>query len=155
MTADGTIAADDPRAPEVRELLAAHLAFAGEHTEPENIYALDLSGLLDPAIEFFSYRVNGRLLAVGALKRLDAGHGELKSMHTNEAARGQGIGRAMLQHLIGIARDRGFRRLSLETGSSTGFAAARALYESAGFEPSAAFADYPPSPTSTFMTLLL
>ena len=155
MTREATIAADDPRAPDVRTLLAAHLAFAGAHTEPENIFALDLSGLLDPAIEFFSYRVDGKLLGVGALKHLDPGHGELKSMHTAAEARGRGVGRALLLHLIGIARERGLRRLSLETGSSAGFTAARKLYESAGFQPSAPFADYPASPTSTFMTLPL
>ena len=152
MTAEGQIANDDPRAPDVRALLAAHLGFAAEHTRPEDIFALDLDGLLDPAISFFSYRADGRVLAVGALKRLDDEHAELKSMHTAEAARGQGIGRAMLRHLVGVARERGYRRLSLETGSSPGFAPARALYASAGFEPSGPFADYRHCETSTFMT---
>jgi putative acetyltransferase len=109
----GTIAPDDPLAGDVGRLLAAHLAFANEHSPPEDVHALDVSGLLDPAVTFFSFRSDGQLLGVGALKRLDDHHAELKSMHTVAAARGRGVGRAMLDHLIRVARDRGFRRLSL------------------------------------------
>jgi putative acetyltransferase len=79
----------------------------------------------------------------------------LKSMHTAQAARGRGVGRAMVDHLIGVARDRGFRRVSLETGTMAAFAPARALYASAGFRPCGAFGDYSLSPNSTFMTLSL
>ncbi|MEP6598738.1 MAG: GNAT family N-acetyltransferase [Actinomycetota bacterium] len=103
----------------------------------------------------FSLRRNGELLGVGALKRIDACHAELKSMHTAQAARGRGIGRAMLDHLVGVARDRGFRRVSLETGSMPAFAPARSLYASAGFRPCGPFGDYAPSPNSKFMTLSL
>jgi putative acetyltransferase len=151
----GAISADDPRATDVRRLLAAHLAFAHEHSPPEDVHALDISGLLDPAVTFFSFRVEGQLLGVGALKRLDTQHAELKSMHTAAAARGRGIGRAMLNHLIGLARDRGFRRLSLETGTMSAFDPARSLYASAGFQPCEPFGAYFHSPNSTCMTLCL
>jgi len=118
-----------------------------------DIHALDAAGLLDPAVTVFSCRAaGGGLLAVGALKRLDARHAELKSMHTAEESRGRGIGRAMLAHLICVARDRGYRRLSLKTGSQPAFAPARSLYASAGFTPCGPFSSYRPSRSSTFMT---
>ena len=150
-----TIAVDDPRASDIRALVARHLEFAASHKPPEDIHALDVAGLLDPAVTVFSCRAGGALLAVGALKRLGARHAELKSMHTAEAARGRGIGRAMLAHLIGVARDRGIRCLSLKTGSQPAFAPARSLYAGAGFTPCAPFSNYRPSPGSTFLTLSL
>ena len=119
------------------------------------MHALDVDGLLDPAVTFFSFRRDGELLGVGALKQLDRHHAELKSMHTTQAARGRGVGRAILGHLIGVARERGCRRVSLETGSMDAFAPARSLYASAGFRPCGPFAGYSPSPSSTFMTLSL
>ncbi|MGD0561231.1 MAG: GNAT family N-acetyltransferase [Streptosporangiaceae bacterium] len=149
------IAEDDPRAPEVRELLGRHLELMNTLSPPEDVHALDVDGLLDPAVTFYSYRDGGRVLAVGALKELDTGHGELKSMHTAAEARGQGLGRAMLTHLLAVARRRGYTRLSLETGSMAGYAPARGLYETAGFRHCAPFASYRPSPNSTFMTLEL
>ena len=149
------IAIDDPAAPDVRSLLATHLTFARAPTPPEDAHTLDVDGLLDASVTFFSLRRDGVLLAVGALQRLDPGHAEVKSMHTVEAARGQGIGRAMIEHLIAVARGAGYRRLSLETGSMVEFAPARALYASAGFEPCEPFADYRASPNSTYMTVYL
>ncbi len=149
------ISADDPRAPDVRALLARHLEFARATTPPEGVFALDVDDLLDPAVTFFSYRESGTLLAVGALKQLDETHAELKSMHTAEAARGQGIGRAMVEHLIEEARSRGVTRVSLETGSMPAFAPARSLYAKTGFTPCGPFGDYPASATSSFMTMEL
>jgi putative acetyltransferase len=149
------ISVDDPRADDVRQLLERHLAFAHANTPPEDIHALGIDGLLDPAVTFFAFRRGGELLGVGALKQLDQHHAELKSMHTAQAARGRGIGRAMLNHLIGVAHDRGCRRVSLETGSMDAFAPARSLYASAGFQPCGPFGDYHPDGTSTFMTLPL
>jgi len=153
--AEGVIAIDDPRAADVRELLGRHLTFAHTHTPPEDVHALDLTGLLDPSVTFFSYRVSGTLLGVGALKELDSQHGELKSMHTAQEARGRGIGRAMLAHLLTVARERGYLRMSLETGTMSAFAAARTLYASAGFTPCEPFGDYTTSPSNTWMTLAL
>jgi putative acetyltransferase len=152
---EGEVSIDDPRAPDVRELLGRHLAFADLHSPPEDVHALDIEGLLDPAVTFFSYRSDGELLGVGALKQLDAQHAEVKSMHTTPAARGAGVGRAMLEHLMRVARDRGIQRLSLETGSMEAFAPARSLYARAGFIECEPFGDYVPSPYSTFMTLPL
>ena len=149
------IAADDPRADDVRALLARHLAFAHEETPPEHVHALDLSGLLDPTVTFFSARRDGDLVGIGALRELDRDHGELKSMHTAAAERGRGVGRAMVDHLLGVARVRGYRRVSLETGSTDPFVPARSLYAGVGFTPCGPFGDYGPSPNSTFMTLAL
>lgn len=152
---EGEIAIDDPRTADVQHLLGRHLTFAHTHTPPQDVHALDLDGLLDPAVTFYSFRRDGELLAVGAIKQLDAGHAEVKSMHTAQGARGRGIGRAMLTHLIGVARQRGCVRVSLETGTMAAFAPARSLYASAGFEPCGPFGGYQPSPHNTFMTLAL
>ena len=149
------ISVDDPRHPDVRALLERHLAFANTHSPPEDVHALDVGGLLDPSVTFYSYRVGGEVLGVGALKQLDADHAELKSMHTAEAARRQGVGAAMVEHLLRVARERGFRRVSLETGSTAPFAPARSMYAQAGFAPCGPFGDYPNSPNSAFMTLTL
>jgi putative acetyltransferase len=152
---DDIIAIEDPRTADIRALLGQHLEQMASLSPPENVFALDVEGLLDPAVTFYSCRRDGELLAVGALKQLEAGHGELKSMHTVLAARGAGIGRAMLRHLTGVARERGYRRLSLETGSMDGFIAARSLYASAGFTECGPFGGYPASEHSTFMSLNL
>ena len=152
---DEEIAIEDPRAADVRTLLERHLEFSNSQSPPEDAHALDVDGLLDPAVTFFSFRLDGVLLGVAALKRLNEHHAEVKSMHTASAARGRGIGRALVDHLIGVARDRGLERLSLETGSMAAFAPARAPYANAGFRPCEPFGDYVPSRYSTFMTLVL
>lgn len=152
---EGEIMIDDPRADDIRELLELHLAFCNLHSPPEDVHALDVDGLAGPDITFLSYRVNGELFAVGALKQLDAHHAELKSMHTAEVARGRGIARSLVDHLVATARYRGVRRVSIETGSMEAFAPARALYANAGFSECEPFGDYVPSENSTFMTLLL
>jgi len=152
---DGEIAIDDPRAEDVRELLARHLEFARLHSPPEDVHALDPDALAHPAVTLFSFRLGGELLGVAALKELEGGDAELKATHTEPTARGHGIGRAMVEHLLDVARERGFRRVSLETGSMPAFAAARSLYAGAGFSPCAPFGDYRPSPNSTFMSMVL
>jgi putative acetyltransferase len=152
---EGEISVDDPRAADVLLLLQRHLEFARTHTRPEDVYALDVDGLVHPAVTFYSFRRRGQLLAVGALKQLDPRHAELKSMHTAAAERGRGIGRAMVDHLLGVAWARGYYRVSLETGSMAVFAPARSLYAGAGFTPCGPFGDYPASDNSAFMTLLL
>ena len=152
---EGVIAVDDPRAEDVRALLAAHLAFARANSPPEDVHALDVDDLVDPAVTFFSYRADGRLIAIGALRQLDREHGELKSMHTAREARGRRVGRAMLAHLVAEARARGYRRLSLETGTMAAFAPARAIYAEAGFVPCEPFGSYFHSPNSVCMTLAL
>ncbi|HTW99697.1 MAG TPA: GNAT family N-acetyltransferase [Acidimicrobiales bacterium] len=152
---DLVIAIDDPAADDVRRLLERHLAFAYANSPPEHVHALDESGLSEPSVTFFSARRSGSLVGVGALKQLDETHGEIKSMHTSEQVRGQGVGRAMLDHLLAVASARGYRRVSLETGSTDEFAPARTLYASAGFVPCEPFAAYRASEWNTFMTLEL
>lgn len=149
------ITEEDPRAADVQALLATHLGFARDQTPPEDAHALDLDGLLDPSVTFFTARRDGRLVAMGALRELDPTHGEVKSMHTAEAARGRGLGRAMIEHLLTVARTRGYRRLSLETGTMAAFAPSRALYERAGFVRCPPFAGYPDSPNSAYYVIEL
>ena len=149
------IGPEDPRSPDVVALLTRHLEFAGEHSPPEDVHALDVVRLTGEAITFVAAREDGHLLGVGAVKRLDEEHAELKSMHTAVEARGRGVARAILSHLIALATERGYRRVSLETGSMEAFAPARALYASAGFTECPPFGDYDPSRHSTFMTLAL
>jgi putative acetyltransferase len=146
---------DDPRRDDVRALLERHLAFCRATSPPEDVHALDLDGLTGPDVSFFSVRSDGQVLAVGALKTLDAEHVEVKSMHTAEEARGRGVARVLLAHLLAVAEQGGARRVSLETGSMDEFAPARALYASAGFEPTGPFADYWDSPNSAYMTRTL
>jgi putative acetyltransferase len=152
---EGVIAVDDPRVDDVRALVATHLALAHGTSPPENVHALDVGGLLDPAITFYSYRVDGELLGIGALKQLDDSHAELKSMHTAAAARRQGVARALVVHLIAVARQRGYSRLSLETGTGPAFDPAHALYTGLGFAPSDAFGEYVNGPHNVCMTRLL
>jgi putative acetyltransferase len=147
------IMADDPRKPEVRALLERHLAFCLSETPPEHSFALNVDGLLDQKVTFVSFRNGGTVLGVAALKELDAAHAEVKSMHTAGEARGRGVGRALLGHLLDTARTRGYQRVSLETGTTPGFAAARALYESAGFAPTGPFGGYPQTEDNTFYSL--
>ena len=146
---------DDPRKPEVRGLLERHLAFCLSETPPEHSFALDVNRLLDPAVTFVSYRDGGTVLGVAAIKELDAESGEVKSMHTAAAARGRGVGRALLSHLLDVARARGYQQVFLETGTTPGFAAARALYESAGFTPAGPFGGYPQTEDNTFYSVAL
>ena len=152
---EAVIAIEDPRAADVRELLEAHLAFARASSPPCAVHALELDGLAGPGVTFFTCRRGGELLSVAALRELDRCHAEIKSMHTAREARGQGVGRAMVEHLLECARQRGYERVSLETGSQDAFAPARALYAQAGFQVCEAFGDYAPSEHSAFMTLVL
>jgi putative acetyltransferase len=152
---EAAISVDDPRRPEVRALLERHLSFCLSETPPEHSFALNADGLLDRAVTFVSFRDGDTVLGVAAIKELDAEHAEIKSMHTAAEARGRGVGRALLSHLLGTARARGYRRVSLETGTTPGFAAARALYESVGFVPSGPFAGYPQTDDNCFYGLPL
>ena len=149
------VAADDPRVHDVRALLERNLAFARGVTPPAGVHALDVEGLLDPTVTFFSARLGGELLGVGALKQLDESHAELKSMHTVEAVRGQGVGRALVDHLLSVAADRKYQRVSLETGTMDAFAPARSLYTKVGFRPCTRFREYAQSPTSACMTIAI
>ena len=148
-----TVAIDDPRADDVRALLDRHLAFCREVTPAGHVRALEPDGLLEPDVTLFGARQAGVLLGVAALRRLDGEHAELKSMHTLAAARGRGIGGALVDHILGVAAKRGYRRVSLETGTMEAFAPARSLYAKAGFLACTPFGDYTANPHSVCMTI--
>lgn len=150
-----TIAVDDPRGDDVRALLRTHLDFSRGSSPPEFSFALDVDQLADPAVTFFTARRDGALVGVAALQRLDQAHAELKSMHTRAEERGRGVGRALVDHLLAHARAQGYRQVSLETGATEEFAAARALYLRAGFVACPPFGRYQASDFNTFMTILL
>jgi putative acetyltransferase len=137
----------------VLDLLRVHLTSSRANTAPGSAHALDLAGLQAPGISFWTVWDGDALLGCGALKRLSADHGEVKSMHTVLAVRRQGIGSAMPRHIVATARARGMSRLSLETGSWDHFVPARALYARHGFVECGPFADYVLDPNSVFMTL--
>jgi putative acetyltransferase len=149
------IGVDNPRAPDVRMLLEAHLAFSHAATPVGHVHALGIDGLLDPTVTFFAARRDGTLLGVGALKELDPSHGELKSMHTAQASRRRGVGRAMVEHLVATAADRGYERVSLETGTMTAFTPARTLYQAGGFVPCGPVGEYTANPNSICMSMVL
>jgi len=141
--------------PRVVALLQIHLTSARAATAPGSAHALDLSGLQSPDISFWTIWDDEMLLGIGALKRLSADHGEIKSMHTAQSMRRCGVGSAMLYHLIATARASGMSRLSLESGSWEYFRPAHALYRSHGFVECPPFADYALDPNSVFMSLEL
>ena len=141
--------------PQVTELLRVHLARARTVSPPCSTHALDLEGLGSPAISFWSAWERDLLLGVAALQELTREHGEVKSMHTAESARGKGVGSAMLGHLIASATARGYARLSLETGSMDYFEPARRLYRRHGFSECGPFAGYRLDPNSVYMTMEL
>jgi putative acetyltransferase len=149
------ICEDDLRGSEIAELLQLHLRSVAEYSPPESVHALDLHGLRADTITFWSAWSGEQLAGCGALKELDTGHGEIKSMRTAPAHLRQGVAAAVLCHIIDEARRRGYRRLSLETGSMQAFAPARTLYARFGFEPCGPFAGYREDPHSVFMTLTL
>jgi putative acetyltransferase len=141
--------------PDVRALLAAHLADMHATSPPDSVHALDTGGLRVPEVTFWTARRDGDLVGCGALKRLTDDHGEVKSMRTAPHARGTGVASRMLAHIVGEARARGYTRLSLETGTQQYFAPARRLYRRAGFVDCPPFADYGPDPNSAYLTLSL
>jgi putative acetyltransferase len=146
---------DDLSGPEVRDLLEEHLRNMSELSPPESVHALAIAELRRPDITFWTAWSGGSLLGCGALKELDPGHGEVKSMRTSSAYRRQGVGRAILTRIIEEARRRSYVQLSLETGSMEAFVPARRMYEAFGFTYCAPFADYRQDPHSVYMTLQL
>ena len=152
MPASFTIRTGDFSGPGIAELLREHLAFVYGHSPQESVHALDLDALRAPDVSFFSVWQGPDLVGCGALKQLDATHAELKSMRTASTHLRQGVAAALLEHLLGVARRRACRRVSLETGSQDAFAPARALYARFGFEPCGPFAGYVEDPNSVFMT---
>jgi len=149
------IAVEDPRAADVVGLLEAHLDLMRRISPPGHVHALNLDALTSPSITFFTARRDDALLGVGAMKSLDRGRAEIKSMHTAADARGQGVGRRLVQHVIELAAGRNLGWLGLETGSQPEFEPARALYRSFGFEECEPFDSYTTNPFSTCMAIRL
>lgn len=147
-----TIALDDLRGPRIAEFIDGHLEEMKATSPPESTHALDLDGLRKPDVTFWTV-LDGEVLAgCGALKELDPGHGEIKSMRTGPEYTRRGVASLLVRHIIAIATERGYTRLSLETGSFEFFAPARALYAKHGFRPCGPFAAYTEDPNSVFMT---
>lgn len=146
---------DNLSGPEIRALLEEHLRSMRSISPPESVHALDLDGLRKPGISFWTAWSGAELLGCGALKELDARHGEIKSMRTVTAHRRKGVARAMLSYIIDEARTRNYMRLSLETGSQPAFDPGCRLYEKFGFGYCPPFAGYVEDPNSVFMTKAL
>ena len=152
MTSDYVIREDDLTGAEVAALLRLHLDEMHQWSPPESVHAMPIERLRAPDVTFYSLWQGDQLAACGALKQLDSSHGELKSMRAHPDFRGRGAGRAMLDHLLGEARARGYARVSLETGRPEAFRPARALYEANGFAECPPFADYAADDFSICMT---
>lgn len=146
---------DDLSRPAVRELLAQHLAEMHATSPPESVHALDVTGLSNPHVTVWTLWEGDEVLGCAALAELTPSHGEIKSMRTSRAARGRGVATRLLDTVIDEARRRGYRQLSLETGTQPFFEPAHRLYERHGFEPCGPFADYRPDPNSRYYTLVL
>ena len=149
------IRTDDLQHPAIHALLNEHLQNMHELSPPDSVHALDLDGLRKANITFWTAWEEEVLIGCGALMELDLKHGEIKSMRTPMAHRRKGAGRAILAHILKVARERGYERLSLETGTAEAFEPARKLYESFGFIYCGPFGDYKEDPHSVFMTLRL
>lgn len=146
---------DDLTRPAVLALLNEHLANMHELSPADQVFALDVAKLRAPGITFWTVWEDAELLGCGALKALSSTHGEVKSMRTPKARRGRGAGRAVLAHIVETARRRGYRTLSLETGSHPDFGPAQRLYQSFGFAPCGPFGSYVANDNSVFMSLRL
>ncbi|QQS40597.1 MAG: GNAT family N-acetyltransferase [Acidobacteriota bacterium] len=146
---------DDLEGPEIRALLEEHLRRMQATSPPESCHALDLSGLKKPEITFWTVWEDGRLAGCGALKEIDPTHGEIKSMRTSDEFLRRGVASLIVRHILDVALERGYKRLSLETGSMKEFDPARALYKRFGFEECGPFEGYVEDPNSVFMTKTL
>jgi putative acetyltransferase len=144
---------DDLSGEPTRDLIALHLAGMRSNSPAESVFALDLSGLLAPEVTVWSAWIGGEIAGVAALKRLDASSAEIKSMRTHPDHLRKGVGAALLDHIVAVARSCGLRRLSLETGSGPGFEAALQLYRRRGFKDGEPFSDYVRSDFNQFLHL--
>lgn len=149
------IVEDDLTGPQIRALLETHFAGMLANSPEGSCHFLDFDGLNAPDVTFWSIWDGDSLAGCGALKEIDGEHGEIKSMRTHADHLRKGVGAKMLTHIISEARERGYRRLSLETGSTEAFIPALAMYEAHGFQYCPPFGDYVEDPFSRFMTLAI
>lgn len=143
---------DDLKGKEVAQLLQEHHEDMLEHTPAESVHALDISGLQAPDVTFWSAWIAGELAGCGAIKVIEAGHAELKSMRTASTHLRQGVAQRLLSHIITAAQQQGITKMSLETGTPDSFIPAQKLYRDFGFQDCAPFADYREDPYSLYMT---
>ena len=141
--------------PQVIALLNLHFAGMLANSPKDSCHFLDLSGLRAPGVTFWTAWDGEDLLGCGALKQLDPQHGEIKSMRTAAEHLRRGTGAALVSHILKVARERGYKRLSLETGSGEAFEPAHALYRQFGFTETGPFGDYKEDPFSRFMSRVL
>lgn len=146
---------DDLSRPEVLALLEEHLRDMYEITPPEHVFAFDAAKLRAPDVTFWTAWDGASLMGCAALKHLSSTEGEIKSMRTPSAQRRTGAGRALLHHLVEVARSRGYRVLYLETGRQPEFLPAHTLYRGAGFQDCGPFGSYRENGNSVFMSLSL
>ena len=152
MTEPIAIRADDLSGAEIRALVALHLAAMHDHSPPDKVHALPVDALRSAGVTFYSAWIGDDLAGIGAIRQLEADHGEVKSMRVAPGFVRRGVGQAMLLHLIAVARERGYRRVSLETGTGDAFAPAIGLYRKHGFVPCPAFAEHVADGFSQCMT---
>jgi putative acetyltransferase len=143
---------DDLTGSKVAALIGEHLQGMALHSPAESVHALNIEGLKKPEVSFWSAWEQDELIGCGALKELDSQHGEIKSMRTSSSHLRKGVAKRILEHIIEEAKRRGYRRLSLETGSMDAFEPAKRLYASFGFHYCKPFSDYIEDPNSVFMT---
>jgi len=152
MTEPIAIRADDLSGAQIRALVALHLAAMHDHSPPDKVHALPVDALRSAGVTFYSAWIGDDLAGMGAIRQLEADHGEVKSMRVAPGFVRRGVGQVMLLHLIAVARERGYRRVSLETGTGDAFAPAIGLYRKHGFVPCPAFAEYVADGFSQCMT---
>lgn len=140
---------------EIKLLIRHHLNGMKSNSPEESIHALDINQLKDEKVTFWSLWKNQKLAGCGALKELDSEMGEIKSMRTHDNFLRQGVAECMLNHIIGVAKEKGYKQLFIETGSSESFYPAHNLYKKYGFTLCGPFADYKEDPHSCFMTLYI
>lgn len=146
---------DDLSGDATQALLTQHLASMHADSPPGQVFALDLSQLKAPCVTVWSAWDGRELAGIGALKEVGGGVGELKSMRTATPYLRKGVAAALLEHILGEARRRGLRRLSLETGSGPAFTPALSFYQKHGFVEGEAFADYKRTDFNRFLHLTL
>jgi len=146
---------DDLEGPEIAALLREHVQGMFDASQPDSIHTLNIDALRAPDITVWSAWGDSELVGCGALKELDADTGEIKSMRTAESHLGKGVATQILQHIVKVAKQRGYRSLYLETGSAPAFQPAHSLYLKAGFSYCGPFADYSEDSFSRFMVLAI
>ena len=141
--------------PEVNKLLVKHFSELRAVSPKDSCHVLDIAGLKDPSIKFWSLWENNELMGSGALKFLDNEHGEFKSIRVHDDFRKKGNGLKVIQHLISEAKKLNIKRLSIETGAGKFFESARKLFKKCNFEPCKPFAHYKEDINSIYLTKLI